>query len=52
MNYTQKKSSCEVNYTPIIDKSQKIYNHTNNNGNLSSLLGNREVGCKLKTLDI
>lgn len=26
MNYTQKKSSCEVNFTPIIDKIQKTSN--------------------------
>jgi len=27
MNYTQKKSSCEVNYPYIIDKSTKLYNN-------------------------
>jgi len=56
LNYTQKKSSCEVNYTPIIDKSLNYINISKKsskklNGRScaspdvsSALLGNREIG--------
>ena len=56
MNYTQNKSSCEVNSIQIIDKSQKISNIINKSSKKeeaksfafvstsSALLGNREIG--------
>jgi len=63
LNYTQKKSSCEVNYTPIIDKSSNYVNTDKKSSKKqsgrscaspkvsSALLGNREVGCKPKKID-
>ena len=49
MNYTQKKSSCEVNYSHTIDKSLNSLinsnNIVNNEAIKSPLLGNREIGC-------
>ncbi len=47
MNYTQKKPSCEITFTPIIDKSINSLINSNNNVNIStiesSLLVNTEV---------
>ena len=57
MNYTQKKSSCEVNNSHIIDNSYKSLNIINKSSkkkdgkssaflsDSTALLGNREIGC-------
>ncbi len=49
MNYTQKNSSCEVNYSHTIDKSiNSLINSSNinQNTNVCSPLGNIEVGSR------
>ena len=66
MNYTQKKSSCEVNYPHTIDKSTNLYNNDtkkpckNSDKRLHSsgekksdemaLLGNREIGKRYENI--
>lgn len=51
MNYTEKNSTCEVNFTTPIKKSIKsINNHANIEEKNNSLLGNREIGKRYENI--